>query len=144
MPTRGRIARVSSLNEQRDAFVVNLRALVDRFNQLHPGGSDFRGITSRAADVLAAQGPAIEDLSALDLEQADPDVAFETLMRAQHLPRMIAAFVRVLESEEKTTSLRPLLTDLINVSHQLDQLTQAWLRQGSTLEFDLPEEDQIV
>ena len=90
---------LEDLQARRTSYVAGMRELIDELERTLPD-VELRGIATRVGAVLQAQLPALEAFAALDLsEQSDFDAVFQTLVRAQHLPRMIVAFSKVLEED---------------------------------------------
>jgi hypothetical protein len=127
-------ARPSSLNAHRDRYVERVRRLRERFLELlesHP--ATLKGILGRAKSVFEAQDSSLEALAAADLEArelaADEQRAVaEILLRAQHLPRMILAFGRLLREEKKESqALLPIEAEVLEVARGLAELIQEWV-----------------
>jgi len=146
------MADLEQLHATRDAFVLGMRALIERVEEDTPE-AELTGIVGRAGQVLRGAAVHLDTLAALDFGRSAPDEILSALSRAQHLPRMVLAFGQVLRHEEKSAAWVPAQLEAIELISQLSSLVQEWLASSALdprqllgegdLEDELEDEDTI-
>ena len=134
---------IEPLNPRRDAYLAQARELVRRLGGFEL--DEVRGILNRVSEVIETQAPNLDRLAALDLDALPADGeavndAIAILMGAQHLPRMVICFSRVLLEEQQDSSLTPYELDAANLGRDLALLTQEWVQRHQELIPDVGDE----
>jgi hypothetical protein len=110
---------------RRSGYVAGMRQLIDTMERSLPD-MEMHGIATRVGAVLQAQLPNLEAFASLDLSsKGDPDEILSVFLRAQHLPRMIVAFGKVLQ-EEGSTAWLPLRKRATQLAEELALVLQEW------------------
>lgn len=127
---------IEPLNPRRDAYLARARDLVRRLGGIEL--EEVRGILNRVSDVIETQAPNLKRLAALDLDATPADgeavnEAIAILMSAQHLPRMVICFSRVLLEEEQDSLLTPYEVEAATLGGDLALLTQDWVQRHQEL-----------